>query len=70
MAKQSLASNSFTKEVRPTTGKRRSSTGGFGSGKFGLAKFSENITGYEQDKKVLNSNSHSKEVLNPNSFDY
>lgn len=57
MAKKTLASNSFTKEPRKSSGSR----GMFGTGRFGKARFGKRDIVF--DKESLASNAHTKEAL-------
>ena len=59
MAKETLATNTYTKEARPRTGKRK---GKFGIGFFGKARFGE-TSGFEIPKEALESNTLTKEAL-------
>lgn len=61
MAKEALNSNTFTKEVRPTSGKLKSEKG-FGIGRFGTAIFGH-TSGYGTEKEALQDNSFTKEAL-------
>jgi len=61
MAKEAKQANTFTKEARPVTGRKKSPQG-FGRGVFGTAIF-DHESGYEQIKEPLESNAQTKEAL-------
>ena len=66
MAKEALNANSFTKEVRPTTGNLINDEG-FGFGRFGSARFGGgNTIGYQQPKEPVVVNSFTKGLLETN----
>ena len=53
MAKEDLATNSYTKEEKPRTGEKKSDTG-YGRGRFGVSKYGQ-VSGYEMEKEPLPS---------------